>query len=463
MAGKLPYKVGSSHIVRCDRLADDGLGRADLNGHELRIRFGVPGETARVTLDHVGHHAVWGSFDSAGAASADRRQAPCPVVEACGGCPWQHLTPLAQRKHRLEALHRLLDPVAPDVRWKSWRPAESVDHGYRTRTLMMLRHVRGRLRAGFYRPRTQDLVGAEDCLVHHPRLQRLVPSIIKRLDASQLPTWRGPKRPGLLRAMALRVDGAARGEGKVLLTLVVTRVDERVRRAATRLLELGPVAGVFANINDRDGGRVLGHKTVHLAGAERQDYRFGDLTLSLGPTAFVQTHQTAAETMLQEVVGILAQGESPPSHVADLYGGVGVFGLAIAKAGVTPRVTIVESAPDAVADARHNIAALGMAGVSVLQADAALGAQQLAEMGDAGPTAAVVDPPRAGMAPGVLEALAAMPSLRRLVYVSCNPKTLARDLGGLVERGWKTAALVPVDMFPNTPHAEVIAVIRRCA
>lgn len=459
----------------------DGLGRANVAGKEVRLRSAIPGEDAVATVTHVGQHAVWATVVEPSSASPDRVRAPCPVVDMCGGCPWQHIAIPAQRALRLAALKSELAQVAgvDDANWAAWAPREKPSAGYRTRALMMLRHVRGKLRAGFYAPRSQDLVPAEACLVQSPRIQNLIPKIVSILDNHQLPTWRGPNKPGLIRAFSLRAES---GKSPVLLTIVATQIDPRLVTAANHLVKLHGVGGVYGNLNAKDGGPVMGQVTHHLAGERLQDYSVGPLRLSLGPTAFVQTNQSAGDALVSHVLDLLVrpgvdgpQEPTPYAHLADLYAGVGIFGLAAAGAGLAARVTVVENAPSAVADARRNAAKLAGVGipegsgvpVQVVEADAVDGAKVLLDLGDAGPDLAIVDPPRAGLGSGVVASLRAMPRLATLIYVSCNARTLARDLDALTatapegSQGFRVTDVAPVDMFPNTPHAEVVVRLER--
>ncbi|PIE20065.1 MAG: 23S rRNA (uracil(1939)-C(5))-methyltransferase RlmD [Proteobacteria bacterium] len=432
-------------------LAADGTARAVVDDRELRVRGGVPGDRATLRIDHVGKHAAWATVVGVDRPSVDRVEAPCPVVLRCGGCPWQMVAPQAQTARRETLLRESLgDALPPEA---TFHPTVSAGEpvGYRTRALMVARHVAGALRLGLYAPRSNDLVPAEGCVVQHPRLNQALEAARDVLAGTNLGTWRGPNRPGDLRALSLRLD-PHRGEG--LLTIVAPKPDHRLTGIARALLDIPAIAGVHLCLNDRPGGQLLAGRVRHLAGATRQRIDFGDTTVLAGPLAFVQTHHAVAEAMVARVAKLLPQRVD---HLVDLYAGVGVFGLTLR--GRAGGVTLVERGADACRDARANTSRLPACDhVEVIEGAVE---QRVTDALTGGPAEAVVlDPPRAGCRPGVIEALVAR-APGTIVYASCGPKALARDLRALTAGGYRLTDVVPLDMFPHTPHVEVLARLER--
>ncbi|MDP6946788.1 MAG: 23S rRNA (uracil(1939)-C(5))-methyltransferase RlmD, partial [Myxococcota bacterium] len=365
--------------------------------------------------------------------------------------PWQSASESLQRRTKEAAVDALLgefyDPQTQRHGWVG--PSATV--GYRTRAMMVTRHRAGTIRMGFYAPRTQQLVPAEPCVVQHPRVNAVLKAVRRVLRACDWPTWRSAERPGLLRGVLYRVDPSV-GDG--LLTLIISQpLDDRVRDAARPLLSIEGVCGVYVNVNGADGGPMLGAETIHLRGKHRQVVSWGELTLQVGPTAFLQTNHEMA-TALVDLVGrwLPARAE----HLVDLYAGVGVLGLA--HRDRAKRVTLVESAPAAIDDARRNIATLGAAHVTLVGEDAA---RVVDEVLDPAVDAVILDPPRAGCAPEVIAAVAGLEGLVTVVYVSCEARTLARDLRRLVDAGYRVRDVASLDMFVHTPHVEVaVALVR---
>ena len=414
----------------------------------VRVPGAVPGDALFVRIGHVGQHAAWGKIERLDEPSPDRVDPPCPVVLRCGGCPWQMVILTAQYRTKQTELQERLGVLAAQTVWRPWQPHARAT-GYRTRALMMTRRVHGRLLLGFFAAGTDDLVAVDQCIVQHPKVERVLHEVREILDRSGITTWRDAQRPGQLRAVLFRLD-PRQNEG--LLTLVVTH-DGGLAPIAAQLMEITGVSGVFANIQAAAGGAVLGMETRHLLGATTQTVQLGQTALAIGATAFLQTRHDAAEAIVQTIAQFLP---AQVRHLVDLYAGVGVFGLALRDRAA--RVTLVERDAAAVVDAEANIARLRAANVQMVGESAEAFAPGLAALR---PDAIVLDPPRAGCAPAVLAALAEVPAGAHIVYVSCNGVSLARDLAVLALQGWQLDEIAPIDMFPHTPHAEWVVHLTR--
>lgn len=445
---------------RVDALAPDGDARGlalppDAPPHPVRVRGGVPGDAGLLRILHRGQNATWVELAELHTPAPDRVEAPCPVVARCGGCPWQMVSRDAQRHARLDHLLAALGDLAATARVHP-TVADPASTGYRTRALMMLGRVDGAPRLGFYAPRTDDLVPAESCHAQHPALNATL-TAARDLLAPILRPHRGrPPAPLLVRALAMKLAPDDAGHAPGLLTLIACCDDPAFDRVAPALLALPHVAGVHLVVNDAPAGQLLRGPARHLAGARRLALDLAAapddpaLSLLVGPTAFVQTHHAVARAMLSA-----ARDLAPPrvAHLVDLYAGVGSFGLALRDRA--DAVTLVEINPDAIADARANAARLPDADhVTVVEADAADAAAAIVR---GGPDELVIlDPPRAGCAPSTLAPLAARHPAT-VLYASCNPRSLARDLAVLVGAGYALTDVVPLEMFPHTPHLEVLA------
>ena len=449
----LPFVQGDLVEGEVTTLAHKGGARAVARGVLLRVAGGVPGDRGELRIVHVGRNAIHAKIHALTTPSPDRVEAPCPVVDRCGGCPWQHASIDVQRATRDAALEEAVGAMLVDARRHPWSGAAPTT-GYRTRALMMARHRAGRLTFGFYAAGSQDLVPAEGCAVQHPILNEALEQIRTILEARRLSTWRSKERPGLLRAVSLRLDPAV---GHGLATLVMSRWDSAVEDIAAEILRrVDAVSGVYVNLKDPGaGGAVLAPTSRHLAGARRQAVGFGDVKLDIGPTAFIQTHHAVGDQLVEVVADLLPDRMS---HLVDAYSGVGVLGLAVRHRA--RRVTLIERDAAAVADARFNVAHLGTRKVDVIEAATADGLGQL----DSPPDAIILDPPRAGCGSAVLKQVVAMPTIARVVHVSCGLAGLKRDLEALVGSGaFRVTDVTPLDMFVHTPHAEVVLGLERVA
>ena len=447
----LPFTQGDLVDAEVVELARRDGSRAVASGVSVRVPGGVPGDRGQLRIVHVGRNAIHGKLHELTHPSADRVEAPCPVVDRCGGCPWQHASIDAQRRARDAALDDAVGPRLADARRHPWLEVRPTT-GYRTRALMMARHRSGRLTLGFYAPGSQDLVPAEGCAVQHPAVNAALAQIRDILEVRRLSSWRSAERPGLLRGVSLRIDPAV---GRGLATLLMSRWDSSVEDIAREIVRrVDAVDGVFLNLRDpAAGGAVVGPMSRHLAGARRQTVTYGDLSLQIGPTAFVQTHHAVGEQLVAQVSELLPDRMD---HLVDAYSGVGVLGLALRHRA--RRVTLVERDATAVADARFNVEQLGTRKVDVIEASTADALTQL----DVPPDALILDPPRAGCGASVLDQVVAMPSITRVVHVSCGLPGLKRDLDTLVRSGaFRVTDVLSLDMFVHTPHAEVVLGLER--
>jgi len=428
-------------------LHPDGDARGELDGGApVRVHGGVPGDVGELAITHRGKNATWAKVHALSTPSPDRVEAPCPLVLSCGGCPWQMVAPEAQRAARLTMLRDALGETLGDAVVHPTVAAEP-PFGYRTRAMMMARHVGGALQLGFYAPRTNDLVPVDACPVQDPRVDAALLAARDVFAGTELATWRNPERPGHLRALAMKLDPTT-GDG--LLTIIATRDDPRFDRLAPALQAIEGVAGVHLCRNDAPGGQLLRGSVRRLSGASRLTLHLGPVTVQVGPLAFVQTHHAMAVAMVEAVLGLAPERVG---HVADLYAGVGIFGLALRDRA--DAVTLVEASPDATRDARANASRLpNVDHVTVVEGDAGEHASAVLR---GGPDELVVlDPPRAGCRPPVLAAVADKHP-GTVIYASCSPRSLARDLRALEKAGYALRDLVPLEMFPHTPHLEVVA------
>lgn len=449
---QLPFEQGDLVEGEVTRLTAKGGAEAELRGVMVRAPGGVPGDRGVFRVTHVGRNAAWARIHELHTPGQGRVEHDCNIVHRCGGCPWQMVSLDAQRQARQTALEESLTGLTDEnTRWLEWTDAKE-RYGYRTRALMMARHLRGELRLGFYESRTQELVGAEGCAVQHPQLNITLDAARGVIARHSLSTWRSAARPGILRALLLRIDP---DQPKGLLTLVVSREpDDQMNRIARELQGLDGITGVWANINTSEGGPVLGPVDLHLAGAIRQRVNFGELELEVGPTAFLQTQHAMANELVARVAALLPERMD---HLLDVYSGIGVIGLSVRDRA--ERVTLIESDEAAVRDARHNIHRLEVENVEIVAGDAA--EATLPVLADTPPDAIVLDPPRAGCAPELIDAIGASLGDPRIVLVSCGLKGLTRDVQRLAEAGFRVTDVAPLEMFPHTPHVEVVVGLRR--
>ncbi|MFN9870175.1 MAG: 23S rRNA (uracil(1939)-C(5))-methyltransferase RlmD [Cyanobacteriota bacterium] len=443
--------VGERVDLRIDDLSHDGRGIGRIDGQVVFVAGGLPGDQLRVRLYRRARGHWHGELLAVAEPSPQRRRPPCILSDHCGGCSLQAFDDGAEATWKQATVAAALQRIAgldPGV----MRPfAPSVPAlGTRNRALIPLeRTEEGVLRAGYYRRGTHQIVNMNQCPVHDPRIDRLIQPIKSDLEASGWPVDRHGHSGGL-RHLGLRVG---QHSGEVLITLIASQRDlpglqELAQEWFSRWDE---VVGVDLNLQPEATNQLMGARTDTLIGRSWLNESFAGLEYRIAADTFFQVHTQQAERVVPWLIEAFGAAKG---RLVDAYCGIGTYSLPLAAAGW--RVQGVEQHPGAVDLARHNAAANGLADRAGFECHDV--AQVLAErLSDA--TALFVDPPRKGLDAGSLAAiLEARP--QRLAYLSCDPSTLARDLGrlcaaGLYDLRWVQA----LDLFPNTSHVETLAVL----
>jgi 23S rRNA (uracil1939-C5)-methyltransferase len=453
-------RTGERVRLEVDTLVGGGEGFGRSDGMAVFVPLSVPGDVieARVISTKPGYARAL--VEEVVQPSPDRIQAPCPVFGRCGGCQWQMVASDAQLRWKTavvaEALTRL-GGLDPDPVLSPCLPSPEPLH-YRNKVHWAVAREPDSWRVGLYEPRSHAIVETEACAIQHPLLTRAQDAIRALLAEFDPPAYDEQRGTGFLRSAFAKVGHRT---GEVMLGLVARKPELRREKewvdAARRLL---PELTTFVlNVNPGTGNKLLGAETRTLFGPGVITESLGaGLSLAISPLSFFQVNGSAVEVLYEEVVracGLPGKPAADGPRWVDAYGGTGAIALYLAAHGAG-HVTGLELVGAATADARANAAANGLAERTTFhtgRVEALLpGLIARGERLDG----VVLDPPRKGCEPAVLSALLeARPS--RVVYVSCNPATLARDVRVLVDGGYRLAHVQPVDMFPQTSHVECVA------
>ena len=428
-----------------------GIARAS-DGQVVFLPYAVPGDVVRARIVESKADYLRGAIEQIEKPSADRVTPSCRHFGRCGGCQWLHLKDEAQLHWKAEILRDQLArlggfrdvPLDPLV-----RPTNGL--GYRTRAQLQVREVEGWYQFGFFAPASHRVVPVGTCPLLHPTLN----AILGELARQRTPPLT-KLVPGLHEVWLL----ASPRSNQLLLTLVGCQVERAsLRHLFFVLRERVPhLAGlVLMGAEKTDRGQVGRSEP-----APRFLDRFGDghLTMQAGgyrfrvdAASFFQPSEAAAETLIQLVLEMAAlEGNE---RVVDLYCGVGTFTVPLAQRAAT--VIGVEGNPRAARDAEFNLRLAGVGEKARVLRMPVSRALETRKLGD-GADIVVVDPPRLGLERAVLEGMVALQP-RRIIYVSCDPSTLARDLKRLVQRGYELKQVRPLDLFPQTYHIESITLL----
>jgi 23S rRNA (uracil1939-C5)-methyltransferase len=446
----------------------EGDGVALLEGRRVRIAGVLPGERVEIRVEHGRRVRPEIELVRVVKPSPARVAPRCRHAGVCGGCSWQHVAYPGQLRLKGQMLQRLLDESlgegAPKVEpaiGTSGPGEEMAPWGFRNKIHFVFGPgLRGQVLAmGHYRRGSKTVVAVEECPVHAEAGNQLAFLVRDALVAARVPGVSADLSRGIARHLVVR---AAHRRQEMLATLVVTANDKSLRGAVRRILD-GPGApdGLHLSVHDRPGPYLFGKTTRNLHGRGRLREEIGDVSFLVSPTAFFQTNVRAAEILVGVVTGSVR--DQPPRRILDLYAGAGLFALPLARRG--HRVIAVEENPEAVADgvASQRFSRIPASACRFVRAkvEDVLGAGRGGSLNGPRPDVVVLDPPRTGCGDRLSRALFGELRPERVIYVSCSPEALARDLARAVAAAYRIDRVQPVDMFPHTAHIESVAVLTR--
>ena len=433
-----------------DGYASDGAGVARLDGMVVFVQGGIRGEACDVRLTHVGRSALWGRVEEVVNPSPARIFPRCLHYTKCGGCQFRHMNyaeELEAKRIRVEdALRRL---GGAEIHVSAILGAEQVDR-YRNKAQFPV--AKGP-RIGFYRPRSHDVIDVDDCLLQGEAAARLRGAVKEWMAEYSIPAYNERTFTGLVRHVYVRTNRAGRSLCCLLVNgRGVPREAELVR--ALRRAEPN-LAGIVLGVNEKHNNVILGDSYRTLWGEDFLSDTLCGLTFRLSVPSFYQVNPAQTEVLYGKALEFA--GLTGAETVLDLYCGIGTISLVMArKAGMVWGAEVVPQAvDDAIANARRN----HIENARFLCADAGEAARYLEGEG-VRPDVVCVDPPRKGLAEDVVDTIADM-GPERVVYVSCDPGTLGRDVKRFAGRGYTLKKAVAVDMFPRTAHVETVVLLSK--
>ena len=443
-------KKNDLRTLTVEGYTEEGLGVGRADGWVVFVRGGVRGERCEVRILKVLKHAAFARVERVESPSPFRREPDCPYYGRCGGCDFRHLTydeELFAKKQRVEdALRRLGGseaaveeilgaPETAHYRNKAQYPVSK--DGY----------------IGFYRARTHEVIPVDRCLLTAPEADAAAAAVRRWMAEHGVSGYDEQTGRGLLRHVYVRTNA----EGEALVCLLANgeklpaeaALTEAIRRACPT------AAGVLLGVNRRRDNVILAERYRVLWGRDWLEDTLCGLTFRLSVPSFYQVNRAQAERLYEKALEFAAL--TGRETVLDLYCGVGTITLVMARAA--GRVLGAEIVPEAILDARENARRNGRGNAEFFCADASAAAARLAAEG-LRPDVVTVDPPRKGLAEDVIAAIAAMEPAR-VVYVSCDPGTLGRDVARFAAHGYGVRRAAAVDLFPGTCHVETVVLMSR--
>ena len=455
----MPLQKNQLLTLRIERLSNDGSGVAHSSeGEAVFVPGTAPGDEAQVRIVKDCGRYAFGILDKLLTPSPDRIPVDCAVAGPCGGCSLRHLDYAAELRAKQESVADAFRRIGGlDVPVLDALPSPEVDR-YRNKVQFPVgRDKDGAPCIGFYAGRTHRIVPCPDCKLQPGVLNDIGNTLCAFFAAHGVQPYDEEHGKGLVRHIFLRRGAHS---GQIMVCLVCTRPklphsDELVALLREKFRD---IATILINVNAKKTNVILGEESVTLYGPGCIEDTLCGVPVRLGPLSFYQVNTLAAER-LYGVAAEYAQLE-PDDVLLDLYCGMGTIGLSMA--GHCRELIGVEIIPEAIDSAKANAARMGDAVAAKSRffcADAGEAAARLAAEG-LRPDVIMLDPPRKGCDETTLSAVVQM-SPRRVVYVSCNPSTAARDAAWLGQHGYRAEKVQPVDLFPRTKHVEAVLLLTK--
>ena len=426
----------------------EGQGIAKVDGCAVFVPNAIVGETCRIRIEKAAKTWAAGKIVEILEKSPHRVNRACPVAKLCGGCDFWHMDYEEETRLKAERVKQCLNRIGGETLSEMPILAAPTCRSYRNKAQYPVSSKKGKAFAGFFRAGTHDVVENKRCLILPEETDRVKDAVMDYVNQSRVSVYDEVAHTGLLRHVYVRRGAVSE---QILVCLVINgRAIPKPEALISRLEKIPGFTTLVLSLNTKKGNAVLGDEFITLHGPGHIEDTLCGLTFRLSPRSFYQVNHHQAQRLYEAAI---TQAEITKNDtVLDLYCGVGTITLAMARAA--GKVIGIEVIPQAVEDARDNARRNGIENAEFFCGDAGEAALALEKQGIHADVV-VVDPPRKGLNADAIEALHRF-APRRIVYVSCDPATLARDVALLKERGYAVKNAIAADLFPRCSHVESI-------
>lgn len=443
------------YTADCHALGSEGEGIVKIDGFTLFVEGMLPGERAEILIVKLKKNFGYGKIIRLIERSPERREPACPYAKTCGGCSLQHMSYGAQLEFKRGKVKDCVERIGG---------LYGIDHektigmddpwNYRNKAQYPLGTDReGRAVMGFYAPRSHRIIDIDKCMLQRKNADGVIKIFKDFIKEFKIPVYDENTHKGLVRHVLTR---AGYSTGEIMVTIVVNGKNiPHSDVLIERLRSLNGMTSVVLNINREKTNVILGDRCITLWGKDTIRDKIGEVSFDISALSFYQVNPVQTERLYDLAVD--AAGLTGKEKVIDVYCGIGT--IALFAASKASSVYGIEIVPRAIEDAKHNAE---INGINNVEFEAGRAEDILPRMYSEGVRADVIflDPPRKGLEPSVIEAICGMKP-KRVVYVSCGPATLARDMKLFAERGYSADRVQTVDMFPQTPHVETVVLMLR--
>ncbi|SHK18566.1 23S rRNA (uracil1939-C5)-methyltransferase [Anaerobranca californiensis DSM 14826] len=449
------FQIGDNVLLTINDVTSEGEGVGKVEGFTVFVPKTVKGDVVKGKIISTKKTYARALLQEIIIPSENRVQPKCKIYDECGGCNLQHI----EYQHQLEIKRKIVEDAICRIGGFNEIPVKHVltagSENYRNKMQAPVGFSDGRVIAGFYKPKSHEIVPTDNCIIQHQKGNEILKKVVQIINQLKIQPYDEREGKGIIRHIMSRVGI---NTGQTMLVLVVTTTDfpqkeglvERIKKVLPDLTTL-----VF-NINNKKTNVILGTENVVSFGKGHIEEISQGIKFKISPLSFFQVNPKGMEVLYQRAVEYA--GLTGKERVIDAYCGLGSISLFMAKKA--KEVLGIEIVPQAVRDAKENAKLNNIDNVTFIEGKAEDVMVDLAKKGEKYDVV-VVDPPRKGCEASLLAAIKEI-APQRVVYVSCNPATLARDLKILCEEGMYTIKEVqPVDMFPHTSHVECVVFMSR--
>ncbi|HHU68701.1 MAG TPA: 23S rRNA (uracil(1939)-C(5))-methyltransferase RlmD [Thermoanaerobacterales bacterium] len=455
MEKDIPVQKNHCYNIEIKDLSHKGQGVGDYQGFTLFVPDAIPGDKVKVKIVKVSKNYAIGKLIKVLAPSANRILEKCPVARNCGGCQIQNMAYEAQLKYKTRLVEQNIERIGglkgitvhKCIGMKDpWR--------YRNKVQFPVGIRSGKAIVGFYAAGSHDIIPTESCIIQHQSADEVLKIIKNFIDEYNIEVYDETLGEGLIKHIIIRIGFST---NEIMVILVINGKELPYCDKLVELIKdkLPFVKTIVLNINTEKTNVIMGRENIIVYGKGKISERLGDLEFSISPLSFFQVNSAQAEVLYEKAVQYAEL--SGDETVFDLYSGTGTISLFMAKkAG---KVYGIEVVKDAVMDARENARINNITNAEFVVGAAEDVVPKLYKKGMMADIV-VVDPPRKGCAPSLLDTIIKM-NPKKVIYISCNPSTLARDICILANGGYQVHKIQPVDLFPHTMHVECVVLMSR--
>ncbi|MEG1810114.1 MAG: 23S rRNA (uracil(1939)-C(5))-methyltransferase RlmD [Clostridia bacterium] len=447
----LPVSKNQDITLTIDALNSEGNGVGRVNGLAVFVPGALAGETVNAHVIKLASGYAIAKLCGVTTASEDRIVPPCASFTVCGGCTLQHLSYAAQLEYKQKLVRDALERIGglSDITVQSVLGMDN-PWNYRNKASFPISESDGRVVCGFYAQRSHRITPIEGCAIQDKRINAIPTSVCDWANRYGISAYNELTGKGMLRHVMVRTTDSGELMAVIVTTGILPHKDELIDAICACSVS---VRSIIHNINPRNTNVILGDSYKTIYGSDHITETLCGMRFDVSAASFLQVNHAQTQRLYASALDALDLNGS--EHVLDVYCGIGSISLLLAARACS--VTGIESVPEAIADARKNAMLNGITNAEFVCGNAEDILPKFIENGIP-PDAIVVDPPRKGCDPKAIDAIIRC-NAQKLVYISCNPATLARDCKLLVEGGFKLKYIQPVDMFPHSSHVEVVILL----